>query len=318
MPKPLVIQTEHLDQDAADWLAQRVDLVACPSDDPRFPALLADAQGLVIRTYTRVDAPLLAAAPNLKVVGRAGVGLDNVDLAAAKAAGVTVCHTPDANSTAVVEYVLALMLDATRPRLFLDAPLTPDRWKAVRNELKARRQLRQCTLGIWGLGRIGSRLARAAAALDINTIYHDLLDIPPAQRAGASPVSRQQLCQQADILTIHVDGRRANRHLVSTADFNAMKRDVVFINAARGHVVDAPALARFMRAHPAAQAMLDVHDPEPFDHTYPLLNIPNIHLAPHIASSTDLAHASMSLVVHDVYRVLCGQPPREPAAPEPL
>nr|MCU0688839.1 hypothetical protein [Phycisphaerales bacterium] len=211
---PLVIQTEHLSPDAAAWLGQRVRLVRCVPESPEFPGLLAQTEGLVIRTYTKVDAALLAAAPKLRVVGRAGVGLDNVDLPACAARKVVVCNTPDANTRAVVEYVLALMLDATRPRLFLDRAVTSTRWKALREELKATRQLCQMTLGIWGLGKIGRQVARAAASLNIRVIYHDLLAIDPSHRFGAEPVSRAELCTQADVLTIHVDGRRSNRDLI--------------------------------------------------------------------------------------------------------
>jgi phosphoglycerate dehydrogenase-like enzyme len=314
---PLVIQTEHLSPDAASWLGQRVRLVRCVQDSTEFPALLAQAEGLVIRTYTKIDATLLAAAPKLRVVGRAGVGLDNVDLPACAARKIVVCNTPDANTRAVVEYVLALMLDATRPRLFLDRAVTPNRWKALREELKATRQLCQMTLGIWGLGKIGRQIARVGTSLNMRVIYHDLLPIDPTQRFGAEPVSRADLCAQADILTIHVDGRRANRDLIGPDDFGRMKSDVVFINSSRGFVVRNDALAAFMRSHASAQALLDVHEPEPFGESYALLGIPNIHLAPHIASSTVLANDNMSRVVEDVWRVLQGQVPQFPAAPEP-
>jgi phosphoglycerate dehydrogenase-like enzyme len=317
MPKPLVLQTEHLDPAAAAWLAERCELVRCASESSEFPALLARADALVIRTYTLITPALLTGAPNLKVIGRAGVGVDNVDLPACAARNVTVCNTPDANTRAVVEYALALMLDATRPRAFVERPLDTPAWKALREELKARRQLCEMTLGIWGLGKIGSRLARAAAALDMTVIYHDLLDIPPAQRHGATPVTRDELCARADILTIHVDGRRSNRHILSTDALGRCKSDVVLLNTSRGFVLDPHALATFMLAHPAATALLDVHDPEPFGPTYPLLDIKNIHLLPHIASATTLANANMSAVVHDVWRVLQGQPPIHPALAEP-
>ncbi len=302
--RPLVIQTEHLDAAAAAWLAERVELVKCASEDEAFPALLARASGLVIRTYTNVDEAMLARAPKLRVVGRAGVGLDNVDQEACLRRGVAVFNTPDANGTAVVEYVACLMLDALRPRVFLDKALPAAEWKKVRTGLLARRQLCQMTLGIWGLGKIGKRIARLGAGLGMKVIYHDLLDIPPDQRHGAEPVSRDQLCAGADILTVHVDGRHENTNLVSTDAFGRMKSDVVFINTSRGFIVDPHATAEFMIAHPAATAMLDVHEPEPFGADYPLLDIANVHLSPHIAAATELANTNMSWVVRDVWSVL--------------
>ncbi len=315
--KSLVIQTEHLDPAAAAWLAAKCRLQTCGYDDPGFAAILADADALVIRTYTKINAALLAKAPKLKVVGRAGVGLDNVDLAACAARNVAVVHTPEANTRAVVEYVTALMCDVVRPRAFLQEAIEPARWREAREELKGRRQLCELTLGILGLGRIGKGLARVGAALDMEVIYHDIAEIPSSQRHGAASVSRNRLFKQADILSIHVDGRKANRGLVKAADLAHCKDDVTIINTSRGFVLENLALAEFMIAHPAATALLDVHEPEPFDGTYPLLDIANVHLAPHIASSTDLAHANMSWVVKDIWRVLSGEKPEFPAQPEP-
>jgi len=302
--RPLVLQTEHLDAKAAAWLAERCELVKIAPEDAGFAAMLGKADGLVIRTYTQVNAKFLDGATRLRVVGRAGVGLDNVDQKACAARNIAVFNTPDANSTAVVEYVLALILDATRPRLFLPHALEIKEWKAVREQCKARRQLREMTLGIYGLGRIGKRLARVATALEMPVIYCDLLEIPVDERHGAVPVSREQLCAQADILTVHVDGRAGNRHLLNADAFGRCKSDVVFINAARGFLIDNHALADFMLGHPGAQALLDVHDPEPFDAMYPLLDIKNVHLAPHLAAATELANEMMSWVVRDVWGVL--------------
>ena len=315
-PRPLVIQTEHLDPAAAAWLAERCELVVCPSESPDFAALLARADALVIRTYTHVTEAFLKGGPRLKVIGRAGVGVDNVDLAACAARGVTVCNTPDANTRAVVDLVVAFMLDATRPRGFVEHALETPAWKRLREGMIAQKQLCELTLGIWGMGKIGTRVAKAAAALDMTVIYHDLVEIPAEKRHGATPVSRDELCKRADILTVHIDGRRSNRHAVNAAAVNAMKPGVVFINTSRGFVLDAAALASFIKQHPDAQAYLDVHDPEPFGPDYPLLGLRGVHLTPHIASATRLAHANMSWVVKDVWRVLSGEKPEFPAHPE--
>jgi phosphoglycerate dehydrogenase-like enzyme len=306
MGKPKVVVTEHLDEAAFAWLSERAVCERVGLADARLGAVLAEAEGVVIRTYTKVDAGFLARSPRLRVVGRAGVGLDNVDLEACAARGVRVVHTPDANSTAVVEYVLALMLDATRPRGFMPGAVSKARWDELRNELKAKRQVCELTVGILGLGKIGRRVARVLGALGARVIYHDLVEVPAERREGAEPVSREELFARADVVTIHVDGRAANRGNVGAGDFGRCKSEVIVINTSRGFVVDNHALADFMLGHPGACAMLDVHEPEPFDATYPLLEIENVHLAPHIASSTALAHANMSWVVKDVWRVLEG------------
>lgn len=301
----LVVYTERLDEPCIAWLAERCEVAHCASEDgPRFGELMARADGLVVRTYTRVDDALLARAPRLRVVGRAGVGLDNIDLRACAARGVEVVHTPNANTRAVAEYVTALMLDALRPRAGLRNAPDLATWKKTRDALIAQRQLSDLTLGVYGLGRIGKSMARIGAALDMRVIYHDLLEIPPQQRHGASPVSRETLLREADILTIHVDGRTANHGLVNAAAVALLKPDVVLINTSRGFVVDPRALGAFLRGHPEARALLDVHEPEPFGPDYPPLGLPNATLLPHLGAATRAAHRNMSWVVKDVWGVL--------------
>jgi phosphoglycerate dehydrogenase-like enzyme len=314
MDRPLVIQTEHLDPEPAAWLAERCELVRCGSEEGRFAGLLERAAGLVIRTYTTVDEGMLAGASRLKVVGRAGVGVDNVDLEACARRGVVVVNTPDANTRAVVEYVTGLMCEAVRPRMFLKEAVGLERWKQLREEMIAPRQLDWMTLGIYGLGKIGSKVAKVGAALNMRVVYCDLREIPAEDRYGAEAVSRERLLAESDVLTVHVDGRGSNRGLLGAGLLERMKKDVVFINTSRGFVVDAGALAGFLKRSPGAKAILDVHEPEPFGADYPLLGLPNALLAPHLASATTTAKWNMSWVVRDVWRVLSGQQPEFPAA----
>lgn len=312
--RPRVIITESLDDEAARWLAERAEVHRLAPDDAGFDAVLAQADALVIRTYTRVNPDLLARAPRLNVVGRAGVGVDNVDLAACADRGVRVVYTPDANTRAVIELVLAFILDAIRPRLFLDRALPLDRWKALREELIAERQLAELTVGIMGLGRVGSGVARALAPLAAEVLYHDLLDIPADRRAGARPVPAHELFERADILTVHIDGRPSNRHAVNQSLLARCKPGVLFINTSRGFVVENPALSALLERDLSARAILDVHEPEPFGPDYPILELPNAFLSPHIGAATRLAHRNMSWVVRDVWRVLSGESPQFPAA----
>ncbi len=288
-------------------------MIECPSDDPRFASLLAEADALLVRTYTRVDDALLARAPRLRVVARAGVGLDNVDVPACTRRGVRVVSTPGANTRAVVELVFAFLLDALRPRVFLDRALDPESWKSLRRELQAPRQLCDLTLGVVGLGKVGSGVARVAAAMDMRVIYHDLLDIPGADRAGAQPVALDDLLARSDVVSLHVDARPGNRHLIGAAQLALCRPDCIILNTSRGFVIDAAALAAFLRTHPGASAVLDVHDPEPFGPDYPLLGLPNAHLAPHIGAATATANRNMSWVVRDLWRVLSGEEPEWPA-----
>jgi phosphoglycerate dehydrogenase-like enzyme len=309
----LVVVTEHLSEAALSWLAERCRVERHVESDTGFAEAMSDADGLIVRTYTNVSQSLLDRAPKLKVVGRAGVGLDNIDLAACTARGVAVVHTPDANTQAVVEYVLRLITEELRPIHRLLEAASPDDWKQLRAETVGRHQLDELTLGILGLGRIGRRMAQVGCALNIKVIYHDIEHIAPGARFGANAVGVDELFGQADILTVHIDGRPENRGVIDVRLIRLMLPEVIFINTSRGFVVDHEALASFLADNPYATALLDVHEPEPIEDDNPLLALANAKLFPHLASRTEKAMENMSWVVRDVWRVLNGEPPQWPA-----
>jgi phosphoglycerate dehydrogenase-like enzyme len=296
-----VIQTEHLSPTAATWLAERAEVVVGDAESAAFAAAAPRAVALVVRTYTQVNDALLARLPALRAVGRAGVGLDNIDLDACARRGVRVFNTPDANTQAVVEYVTCLVCDAVRPRLFLDAPVSKARWNEIREEVVAHRQMNELRMGILGFGRVGRRVADVARAIGFDVVFHDVLNVAESERRGARSVSAAELFATSDVVTVHIDGRASNQGFVNAALINAMKPDALFINTSRGFVVDHVALAAHLRGCPGAQAILDVHEPEPIDAANPLLGVPNAHLAPHLASRTDAAMEAMSWVVRDVW-----------------
>lgn len=309
--RPLVIQTESLDPTAQAWLRERVNLDVCPFDDARFIDVLPQAQGLVVRTYTRVNQALLDRAPNLRVVGRAGVALENIDIPACRERGIEVVHTPAANTQAVVEFVLCLLLDALRPRVFLDGPLEGRDWHDARNDLQGDCHVADLDIGILGFGRIGSRVGKVLTALGCTVRYHDIKDIPADQRHGCEPVSLEELRKASHVLTIHIDWREGNHHFVDARFLSQLKPGTIIVNTSRGLVIDPRALADWLKANPKARALLDVHDPhEPLDDGYPLLGLPNAHLAPHIAAATTPARLNMSWVVRDVVAVLEGKEPQ--------
>ncbi len=302
--RPLVIITEHLSDEATAWLEERAEVVHCAVTDEDFKALAPRVAALIVRTYTEVDAALLSNLPQLRAVGRAGVGLDNVDERACASRGVRVFNTPDANTQAVVEYVLALLCDALRPRLFLDAPVAKEEWNEIRQEVVGLWQMNELVLGILGFGRVGKRVTEVARAIGFQVIYNDLLEVPECERRGAQPVALEALFTDADIVSIHIDGRNENRKFVCAALIDLLRSDAVLINTARGMVLDDTALAGFLARNPAAMALLDVHDPEPFTASNPLLGLPNAHLAPHLASRTMSAMDAMSWVVKDVWSAI--------------
>src|SRR5262245_4197152 len=314
MTRPLVIQAEDLDPAAAAWLRESCDLEVCPfTDEARFGGLLSRADGVVVRTYARIDSAFLDKAPRLKCVARAGVGLDRIDVDECRRRGIEVVHTPDANTVAVAEYVFAVLLDTVRPRVCIDTPLSLDRWNVLRRDLEAPAQLSELTLGILGLGRVGSRVARLGAGLGMKVLYNDLVEIPPQSRYGAVPAALPDMLRRSDILTIHIDNRPTNRKFVNAAILSQLRRSAIVVNTSRGLIIDEHALAAFLRANSGARALIDVHDPEPFGANYPLLGLPNASLSPHIAACTRAAQVAMSWVVKDLVRVLRGEKPDHPA-----
>ena len=304
MSRPLVLITEPIDPMCRDWLAERCDVIETTPGSRGYDDALPRISGLVVRTYTQVDGALLSRCPNLKVVGRAGVGLDNIDQPACERSGVRVCSTPEANTEAVVEFTLALLLDALRPRTRVRDAMSLEEWKRLRDALIVEREIAGSTVGILGLGRIGKRVAQALAPLRASVVYHDLQEIPEKHRFGARPVALDELLRSSDALTLHVDGRIENRGFLDAKKIALLRPDVVLINTSRGFVVDALALSDFLNMHPSARAMLDVHEPEPIPADHPLLRAQNAYLTPHIAAATRAAKRNMSWVVRDVWAAL--------------
>jgi D-3-phosphoglycerate dehydrogenase len=268
---------------------------------------LPEAEGLAIRTYTQVDKTMLENAPKLKVVGRAGVGVDNIDLMECNERGVAVVHTPNANTESVVEFVLTTMLANIRNIRCVTGGLSQKEWDSLRDASMTKNEFSETTLGIIGFGRIGSRLGKMAKQLGFEVLFNDLLNIDKTN--GCSQVGIEQLLFESDIISLHIDGRYENKHFCNSNIFRQMKNNTVFINTARGFVVDSYALTEFLKNNTTASAILDVHDPEPISSDYPLLHLPNATLYPHIACKTTTASINMGWVVKDIYSVLCGKQP---------
>ena len=232
-----VVVTETLDQVCADWLAERVDLRWCKIDDGApLGDDIADADALIVRTYTQVNDALLDCAPKLKAVGRAGVALENIDVSACRKRGVEVVHTPDANTQAVVEYVTGLLLTHLRDLAYLDPAVDAAQFHHLRKTLNGR-QINELTVGILGFGRIGKRLGRVMHAIGANVWACDLLPEVELRKAVEYPfeyVSHETLYAGCDILTVHVDGRASNHHLINAAALGQLKPNCLFVNAARG------------------------------------------------------------------------------------
>jgi phosphoglycerate dehydrogenase-like enzyme len=307
--KPIVLITEGSDAGPLDWLKERANVVEVGFDSPGFDAQLAVAQGMVVRTYTRVNQDLLAKAPNLKVVGRGGVGIENIDVKACRARGVEVVYTPDANTIAVGDYVFGNLLQLVRPYAhFRDRVYTPKEFKQIRNTHRGR-QLDTMTMGIIGLGRVGKRVASIARAFGMNVVFNDLLDMPGHQTA----MSKHDLLRQCDVLSLHVDMRSGNENMIGANELAMLKDGAIVINTCRGEVLDVHALASELKSGRLGGCVIDVFSPEPPAEDFPLLGLQNALLTPHMAARTTTAIANMSWVVKDVWGVLQGEPAKFPA-----
>jgi phosphoglycerate dehydrogenase-like enzyme len=312
--RPIVLVTEGSDAVPLQWLRERATVVETPPDHPDLAEHLAVAQGLIVRTYTRVNQAMLAQAPRLRVVGRGGVGLENIDVAACRARGVEVVFTPDANTLAVGDFVIGYMLQLLRPwAFFKDAAYEPKEFKRIRNTVRGR-QLNELTLGILGMGRVGRRLGRIAArGFGMRVIYNDVLDVHDELDFPAESVDKPTLFRDADVLSLHVTMLPGNEHLIAAEQLAMMKPTAILINTSRGEVLDAGALADAIRGKRLAGAALDVFDPEPPAADFPLLGLDNVLLTPHLAARTYTAIENMSWVVRDVMAVLEGEKAKYPA-----
>jgi phosphoglycerate dehydrogenase-like enzyme len=312
--RSIVLMTEHSDPVPLAWLRERVDLREVKTDDPNFEQQLAQAEGLCVRTYTQVNEQLLAKAPKLRVVARGGVGLENIDVKACRARGIEVVYTPDANTIAVGDFVFGYILQLLRPwNFFRERAYDKKEFKRIRDSVRGR-QLNELTIGIIGMGRVGRRVGHIATnGFGMRVIYNDLLDVHQQVHFPATPVDKQTLYRESDIVSLHVTMVPGNENMVGRQQLAMMKSTAILINTSRGEVLDAQALADAIREKRLAGAALDVYHPEPPPADFPLLGFENVLLTPHLAARTNTAMENMSWVVRDVVEVLEGRKPRYPA-----
>jgi len=302
--KPIVVVTEGLEAVPLAWLEANASVRSVKwTEAAGLAEALRDADGLIVRTYTQVNGDLLKLAPRLRVVGRAGVGLENVDQAACTARGIQVINTPAANTRAVCEYVFNLLMHLGRPLVHLTGPVAEAEFHKYRKTVRGL-ELSGKTMAILGMGRIGRAVGKVAWALQMEVIYNDVVEVAGLIDYPARMVCKDELYGRADVLTIHVDMRPGNRHLVGAEALGKLKRGGYLLNTSRGEVLDAAALAAALKSGQVAGAAIDVHDPEPPAPEYPLWGLPNVILAPHLAARTQGAMEAMSWVARDVVEAL--------------
>jgi D-3-phosphoglycerate dehydrogenase len=297
--------------------------VATGLSDEELKRKIADVDALVVRSETKVTAEVLAAAPRLRVVGRAGVGVDNIDLEAATRHGVVVLNAPTGNTIAAAEHTVAMMLCLARNISRADRSMHEGRWD---RKVFMGTELREKTLGLLGLGKIGFEVARIASqGLQMRVIADDpLVTRERAEQGGASLVDFETLLGEADILSVHVPLTEKTRGVIGAAEMARMKKGARLINVARGGIIDEAALAAAVSSGHIAGAAIDVFTAEPIAADNPLLGVPEIVLTPHLGASTAEAQVSVATDVADqIVHFLAGGGPRyavnlPPITPEDL
>lgn len=271
---------------------------------------------LVLGTQ-KVDARVIDTAKELQVIGRHGVGYENIDLGAATNKGIVVTWTPGVLGETVADLSFGLMLSVARRIALGDRLIRSGHWRSagfLGIDLTGK------TLGILGLGDIGSRVAKRAKAFGLNIIYCDL--VPRSQvesELGAERVTMDKLLGESDIVSIHTPLTEKTFHLIAEKELSMMKRNAILINTARGSIVDEMALIKALQEGTIAGAGLDVFEREPILSDNPLLQMDNVVITPHLGSATVETRRNMAIMVaEDVARVLNGQRPLYPLNPEVL
>ncbi|HJZ64715.1 MAG TPA: phosphoglycerate dehydrogenase [Candidatus Acidoferrum sp.] len=254
---------------------------------------LADADALIVRSATRVTADLLAKAPKLRAVGRAGVGVDNIDLEEATRRGVLVMSTPGGNAVSVAEHTFALLLALARQVPKLDAALREGRWEKSSSGTEVRGK----TLGLIGMGRIGSAVASRAEAFDMRVLAYDpYISEAAAKELQVELVPLDRLYAESDFISLHTALSPATANMINTASIQKMKKGAFIVNAARGELVNEGDLAEALKSGRIGGAALDVFVEEPPKNS-PLVGLPNVVSTPHIAGSTKEAQEEVGTQV---------------------
>ncbi len=293
-----VLISDNLHQAGVDILKQHpnIEVDFRPGLSPEeLQAAIQEADGLAIRSATKVTVDLINNAPRLKVIGRAGTGLDNVDIPAASKRGIVVMNTPGGNTITTAEHALSLMLALARNIPQASQTMREGLWEKKKYQGT---EIFNKTLGIIGLGRIGSVVAERALGLRMRVIVYDpFVTRDMASSLGVEVVSLDELLARSDFLTIHTPKTKETTKLLGKKAFHKMKPGVRLINCARGGIVDEAALYEALTEGKVAAAALDVFETEPPPADFPLRTLPNVILTPHLGASTEEAQANVSVAI---------------------
>ncbi len=315
LPRFHILLYEPMHEAGTSLLHRHGSVSVAPAvDEETLVSLVRDADAIVIRANGKVNRAVIEAAPRLKVIGRHGVGLENIDVAAATERGIWVVYTPEANSESVAEHFVLLVVALSKRFLESDQDLRAGKWN-VRYEYIGR-ELFGKTLGVVGFGRIGRSTARICHhGFGMRVLYHDAVAAPPEVEAEteARRLSLEELLRTADYVSLNLPLVPETRHIIGRDQIRMMKPTAYLCNLGRGPLWDEKAVLEALEHKWIAGAGTDVFEEEPTAQDNPLFRHRNFLCTPHMAAHTEEAMRRMSLVAEDVVAVLQGKEPRWPA-----
>ena len=326
MAKPKVFVARKMAQEALDTIADAAEMELWEDElpPPRDVLLkkVPDIDGLLSLLTDKVDAELMDAAPKLKVVSNMAVGFDNIDVPEATKHGIVVGNTPGVLTETTADFAWALIMATGRRVAEGDRWTRSGKWKTWGPMILLGYDIHHATLGIVGFGRIGLEIAKRAQGFNMKILYYDVVRRKPEEEKelGLEYVPNlHDLLSRADFVTIHVPLMAETRHLISTAEFAAMKPTAIFVNTSRGPVVDQKALYQALKSGQIFAAGLDVTEVEPISMDDPLLTLDNITIAPHIASASVATRTKMAtMAAANLIAGLKGEMPPNCVNPEVL
>ena len=320
--KPKVYVTRLLPTPAMDKILAFCDAKVWEGElpPPRDVLLnnVAELEGLLSLLTDKIDAELMDKAPKLKVVSNCAVGFDNIDIKAATERGIIVGNTPGVLTDTTADFAFALMMSAARRVAEGDRIVRAGKWKTWGPMILLGPDVHDATLGIVGLGRIGSAIARRAKGFRMNLIYSDVIRNKQAEdEFEIRFVDMDTLLAQSDFITLHTNLSPETYHMIGPKQFEKMKKTAILVNTSRGPIVDNMALYEALKSGKIAYAALDVTEPEPLPANHPLLTLENVIVAPHIASASVATRTKMGLMAADnLIAGLKGEMPPNPVNPE--
>lgn len=310
-----VFVTRAIAPDALGKLRKHADVEVWPHETPPpYEEILRRARevdALLTMVTDRIDAALIAAAPRLRVISNLAVGLDNIDVAAATAAGIAIGHTPGVLTDATADLAFALLMATARRVAQGDREVRAGKWQTWGPAVLLGPEVWGATLGIIGWGQIGRAMARRGVGFNMRVLYVSRSPKNDAAIAGATRVTMKRLLRESDFVSLHVPLRPETRYLIGAEELAAMKRGAILINTARGAVVDQKALYRALKNGHLGGAGLDVTDPEPMASDDAMLKLANVVITPHIGSASDTARYKMAgIATENIIAMLRGNLPR--------